>query len=1249
MRGYLLNFYKYSPTEKASGEDDFCTNNFGSEKFVRSMIWSTFDRLEVRDIDKFGQYREAEYSEKNWVGERQFSMIYEADNKDIPKRLNYFKQNDDKCLFPFDSVKESKKNRLLFFGISMVDLTPEAYDYFYSQIKPGEIMRKEFLSALDEIVAKNNICDENICYDIYGTLGGNDLIIIWLANQFKDVVSIIEALRKSKINSNSKKGIIANISTIMGLRNISQDSDDFQDIEGNLNIRLTKKEGFDDEQFKSELSKYINIKKIAFETILGEHDLSFKIPSADLATGLYKENGFIHIRNRGFFDNFLQASTELSVAIDYKELKEYNFNIPINSKKKSISAQDRKAVLESVNRLVETPVFKNAPYLKESLWILYEDYLKNISSAFTYPWTQDLHFYFIAALTYLEKLIAANKEEISNKVKYDCIDLLISSIRQLILHIAQSNRLFFEVPNVHLKHTGTYSKVLRAYQGIIKQILKLAYAFPKFSDQSQIIPFVTFDITPIAKSDACPNIVVSEEKIYKDKIITIKLPYEALVDIPKYTFLLAHEIYHYIAPEDRKRRNALLGVVTITIIITQVSLMYIERYIKERLDDSSIKYNDDEWDKTFKIFKGQIEKKALEYTVTKFNDFKKLIENYQEDAEWVKYFTRITEDLGTNMHNCSELIKLIYTFLCNIDYSTILEVTKKHPDKKVKKIAQGIVDSLTTELENGIDEFEDWIKYYRPNDRITNEAEHIQYALREALADYFMLQATKVPDATYFNQILHYKDIISGRDDPRQIYRIGMIIDFAFPKLLGAKESKLPDRVETLKDSLIKSYSLTEADAEHIAISYGRYGEALKAYRDIFSICFESLDFSKISEEDYPRFNEILESSRKILVIEEKDEFVKNVSYIEHFQIQDDFSSLYKYRNKIANRHWNKDIFRGLEIEEWKDNNTVERFGRKARTIEAFLQYLQEEILKISDKESFSPIWFRGHEKSEYKLIPSLYRMKDGTDKFYSKNVRENFEALFKAFRVKSFGALEIYHEGNNSVVGTMASMQHYCVPTNILDWSTSAYVAMYFAVESKMVYCEDDKKKRKTAMKKCTEDADIWILNPIRLNLAYEYLKRSVNDQDTEIIDRPYPIPSIFGNEEEYQEFLPFVPSKHSVNKFPVAVYVPHVNQRIKAQVGTFTMFSLDVDGVEHSDKDGSYTFKEYDLVELQETYKRKAGEKYQQFLTRVTIANSCICEFADWLRRMGVDKPNIYPELTNVSKSLTNQIKAFLENSTD
>lgn len=58
-----------------------------------------------------------------------------------------------------------------------------------------------------------------------------------------------------------------------------------------------------------------------------------------------------------------------------------------------------------------------------------------------------------------------------------------------------------------------------------------------------------------------------------------------------------------------------------------------------------------------------------------------------------------------------------------------------------------------------------------------------------------------------------------------------------------------------------------------------------------------------------------------------------------------------------------------------------------------------------------NPIWFRGHKDSSYKLIPSLYRMKDQENKFYKAKLREVFESLYNAFRVKAFGATEIYTE----------------------------------------------------------------------------------------------------------------------------------------------------------------------------------------------------------------------------------------------
>ena len=108
-----------------------------------------------------------------------------------------------------------------------------------------------------------------------------------------------------------------------------------------------------------------------------------------------------------------------------------------------------------------------------------------------------------------------------------------------------------------------------------------------------------------------------------------------------------------------------------------------------------------------------------------------------------------------------------------------------------------------------------------------------------------------------------------------------------------------------------------------------------------------------------------------------------------------------------------------------------------------------------------------------------------------------------------------------------------------------------------------------------------------------------------------------------------------------PMPVYVPYVNQRIKAQNGTFTMFSLDVD---ISAEGGKKDFSFMDLFEQQMALKKK-DPNFKAFLSKVRITPSAKLDIANRLKAMGIKKHSIYPELENLVKDFKTQIKDFMK----
>lgn len=105
--------------------------------------------------------------------------------------------------------------------------------------------------------------------------------------------------------------------------------------------------------------------------------------------------------------------------------------------------------------------------------------------------------------------------------------------------------------------------------------------------------------------------------------------------------------------------------------------------------------------------------------------------------------------------------------------------------------------------------------------------------------------------------------------------------------------------------------------------------------------------------------------------------------------------------------------------------NTTDRTNHitKVGTIKGYIEAIQ--------KFSGDNIFYRGHSNKEYELKPGIYRgdIIKNEDKIY----RETIAKVPYDFKDKN-------------TIESLALMQHYGIPTRILDLTTNALVALYFA-----------------------------------------------------------------------------------------------------------------------------------------------------------------------------------------------------------
>lgn len=223
-------------------------------------------------------------------------------------------------------------------------------------------------------------------------------------------------------------------------------------------------------------------------------------------------------------------------------------------------------------------------------------------------------------------------------------------------------------------------------------------------------------------------------------------------------------------------------------------------------------------------------------------------------------------------------------------------------------------------------------------------------------------------------------------------------------------------------------------------------------------------------------------------------------------------------------------------------------------------------ITNYREEIDHSP-WYRGQGDESWELLPGILRE-------HNKHLSDE-EKILRTFRQSAAMLIEQLPSDN---FGWMFLMQHYGVPTRLLDWSESPLVGMYFAIT------EEPEK-----------DGAFWILDPLKLNkeARINYL------------------PSF-----EDEVLLNYASENMDANRrapqLPLASIATRNNPRIQSQQGVFTIHQHDDTPIE------------------------KVGDN---IATKYLIPKEAKSVIKKQITMLGFNKFQMFPELSSISEAIKDQ----------
>ena len=261
------------------------------------------------------------------------------------------------------------------------------------------------------------------------------------------------------------------------------------------------------------------------------------------------------------------------------------------------------------------------------------------------------------------------------------------------------------------------------------------------------------------------------------------------------------------------------------------------------------------------------------------------------------------------------------------------------------------------------------------------------------------------------------------------------------------------------------------------------------------------------------------------------------------------------------------------------------------RSIDSIQQLL--DVVKLAKGTEGEPLWFRGHSESNWPLLPKVYRNLDLDDNPICHDQRQEV-GLCTEF-MNGARARRDNCPGSEDYIGWLCLMQHHGLPTRLLDWTASALVGLFFAVEQTEHH---------------RSDGVLWILWANRL---------------ADFRNPPLPVgivPSMHTINVDVVKFVrPAFDSNAQDEPHVSPVSPPHVDLRMLLQQAAFTIHG----------RDGIYG--------IQITENLKAIGSQNPVVKKLLVPSNAKPRILEQLYDLGIRSSTLFPDLAFLARDIADR----------